>query len=240
MPVTVVLEHHKPKAHPTIKHSVSLDNFLQRSCPFEYSAGNDSAAETRILASSLSIGLPPQEKLYPSTSSFVRSVIEAWARQSHLVIRPDDIWFQILVQLNFFMTKNGESASDLFVAHKGKQDIEVLENTFKGTILRFRDELQLRVKTPGSTEWISPGLSTSEPEDDLSAIVFMMDVMSTFFEYFCAIICGILSITLLGTKADWERLLSKIDRLGEFGEEVVEYQHRLRPLLTRMVRTIER
>lgn len=233
MPTTVILEHHKPRLHPAIPHTESQEQFLQKSCPYEISEG-----KSYVLASSFQNTILKQ-KVYASSSSFVRSAIEAWARHSHLVLRPDDFWFQILVQLNLFMTKNGECLRDLFVSHEGKEEIIIVDESWANIIGLFELELQERVKTPWLAEWISPGFSTSRPDDDLTAIVLMMGLMSTFFEYAAEEICGIPSITLMGQKDDWERLLGKIDRLADFGEEPEDYQRRLCPLLSRIVRTFD-
>ena len=47
--------------------------------------------------------------------------------------------------------------------------------------------------------------------------------------------CGIPSVTLLGERADWLRLLSRLDRLPELGDEPAEWAAMLRPILDRFV-----
>ena len=141
--------------------------------------------------------------------------------------------------MNFFMSKNGESLRDLFVSHQDKEEITIVDDDWATIVGRFETELHERVKTPWLAEWVSPGFSTSSPDDYLTAVVLMMGLMSTFFEYSADEICGLPSITLLGTKADWERLLAKTDRLTDFGKELSQYKSRLRPILTRLVDTFE-
>lgn len=114
MPVTVVLQQHAPRLHTGIKSVSSLDEFFAQCCPREY-WGTDAL----IHASSLTPAAVDSERIHPSSSSLVRSAIESWAQHAHLVLQPDDFWTQILVQLNFYMTKNGESLRDMFVAHSG-------------------------------------------------------------------------------------------------------------------------
>ncbi|KAK4543624.1 hypothetical protein LTR36_005269 [Oleoguttula mirabilis] len=177
--------------------------------------------------------------MYPSSSSFVRSAIEAWGRHSHLVLRPDDIWFAILVQMNFFMEKNAESLRHLFVAHQNKVVLQVWGCGWQNVVDKFEVRLQDNIKTPWMTDWVSPGFTTSTKDDERTAIVLMMGLMKAFFDYEGGVICGIPSVTLLGTRKDWQRLLKKIDRLDDFGAEPRAYAHRLRPILSRMAQTFD-
>ena len=47
--------------------------------------------------------------------------------------------------------------------------------------------------------------------------------------------CGIPSITLEGTKADWQDILSRVDKFDSFGEEPTKWAGLLRPVLGRFV-----
>ena len=47
--------------------------------------------------------------------------------------------------------------------------------------------------------------------------------------------CGIPSVTILGTKADWEDILCRIDRLASFGEEPGQWALRLRVIIHHFV-----
>jgi hypothetical protein len=51
--------------------------------------------------------------------------------------------------------------------------------------------------------------------------------------------CGIPSVTLEGEKSDWERLLTRLDKLDSFGEEPKAWAAMLRPILTRFVRAFD-
>ena len=234
MPVTITPASHQPKLHPSIHSAESLDELLHLSCPDSYLPD-----ETRIVASSFYIqNTAGSRRVYPSSSSFVRSAIEAWGRHSHLVLRPEDIWFTILVQINFYMHRKAESLRPLFVSHPGKKRLEVTNN-WQEIVDQFRDELQCNLKAPWMSDWITPGFSTSTIEDERTATVLMMGMMKAYFDYAGGEICGIPSITLLGTKQDWRRLLDKLDRLGDFGLEPEHYARRLRSILSRIVRSFD-
>ena len=50
---------------------------------------------------------------------------------------------------------------------------------------------------------------------------------------------GLPSVTLLGVKADWELLESKLEKLKEYGEEPTVWYGLLEPVMRRFVRTFE-
>ena len=47
--------------------------------------------------------------------------------------------------------------------------------------------------------------------------------------------CGIPSVTILGTKEDWEGILSRLDKLDSFGHEPTEWAKRLRVVVRRFI-----
>ncbi len=50
-----------------------------------------------------------------------------------------------------------------------------------------------------------------------------------------SITCGIPTVTLEGTKADWERIVKRLDRLHELGDEPSAWANMLYPILRRFV-----
>lgn len=175
--------------------------------------------------------------IYPSSDSVVRGAIQAWAHHESLILRPDAIWFEILAQLNFYMTKHAEDIRHLFVDFEGKKQILVKDTTWRSVIAGFANEIQKRVKTDWLLSWISPGFSTTTPNDNMTATVLMMGLMQHYFEFLGGITCGIPSITLLGTKEDWVKLEMKLGHLADFGEEPAQFAENLKPILKRFVQT---
>jgi hypothetical protein len=101
-----------------------------------------------ILASSHQ-HLNESHEYHPTTDSFVRGAIEAWAQHQHLVIRPDEVWFTILTQMNFYMNAhaNDPNVRSLFVSHEGKQEMLIEDDTYEQILAGFKFEIQNRVKT---------------------------------------------------------------------------------------------
>ncbi|KAF9529371.1 hypothetical protein CPB83DRAFT_875519 [Crepidotus variabilis] len=133
----------------------------------------------------------------------------------HLVLRPDDIWMAILCQFNFFVNANSEELRSSFVAHEGKKTLEVVDKDLK--------------------DWILPNFSTTTNNDTVIFAVIMMSTMKAYFKYLFLIECGLPSVTLLGTKSDWESLYSRLDKLYTFGAEPAAFTTMLKPILSRFV-----
>jgi hypothetical protein len=73
----------------------------------------------------------------------------------------------------------------------------------------------------------------------MTANILMMGLMQSYFSFFCCTTCETPSITLLGEGEDYVKLLNKLHRLSEFGEEPTEFALRLKPILTRFICTFK-
>jgi hypothetical protein len=161
----------------------ALHTILRDSAPSEFPN-----ATIEILLSSYSGTLGASaatnsSEISPSSDSFVRGAIQAWGEHLHLEIRPDEVWFTILTQLNFYMQAHAEEVRHLFVSHEGKQTIEIEDTDWMRVLLRFKDEIQKRVKTPWLSDWIVPDFSTTTEDDVMTANVLMMGLMKAYFNY---------------------------------------------------------
>jgi hypothetical protein len=56
-----------------------------------------------------------------ASNDFVNTVLKAYNQHYHLVIRPEDVWFSILVQLNVYINAHAEELRSMFVAHSGQK-----------------------------------------------------------------------------------------------------------------------
>ena len=61
--------------------------------------------------------------------------------------------------------------------------------------------------------------STTGPTERTVSQVALLDVLQPYFTYHVVCICGIPSITLEGTAADWQKLREKVELLAPFGME---------------------
>jgi hypothetical protein len=204
---------------------------------FKLSAGSEFVnTSAQVLMSSYDQNeFSENDGIHASGDSFIRGAIQAWGEHLHLVIRPEEVWFTILVQMNFYMNAHAEDIRSMFVDHEGQEVIYVEDLTWYDVLRRFKDEIQARVKTDWLLDWIMPSFTTSTENDVMTANILMMGLTKAFFKFEGGIICGLPSVTLLGEQADWEALLAKLDRLPEFGSEPEAFKARLKPILTRFV-----
>ncbi|KAM5342320.1 hypothetical protein ACJ41O_013286 [Fusarium nematophilum] len=205
----------------------SPDALFRHSCPEE-------AENASLVVSSFSA---TDRTMFPSSDGLIRGAIEAWTQHQHLQLRPDEVWFEILAQLNSYVAAHAEDLRNLFVDHSGTEEIRIGDFSWAQVVRAFGDEIQKRVKTGWLLDWVMPGFSTSTSDDEVTAAVLMMGLMQHYFEFSGIVVCGIPSVTLLGERDDWVKLQDKLQRLGEFGEEPARYADILRPILRRFVQT---
>ncbi|KAK4239965.1 hypothetical protein C8A03DRAFT_13699 [Achaetomium macrosporum] len=220
-----------PKTYSGDPAITSEDAYFRGSAPMEFFNNTANLIMTSLSATDMS----STPGLHPSGDSFIRGAIQAWGEHLHLVVRPDEVWFTILVQLNFYMLSHAEEIRDLFVSHTGQEEIFIKDFTWDAILLRFGEAIQARVKTPWLLDWLTPNFTTTTPSDRMTANILMMGLTKAYFKYIGKQVCGLPSVTLLGSAADWEALLAKLDRLPAFGPEPEAYAARLRPILTRFV-----
>lgn len=231
-----------PLPLPASKGPLSSTSLFQASAPEEFKDG-----VPQVLLSSLSpsFGASAQNEttdssaIYPSSGSLIRGALDAWAQHQHLVLRPDEVWFEVLVQMNFYMTAHAEEVRHLFVDFDGQQEIKVQASSWANVIAGFSRAIAGRVKPPWMLDWIMPGFSTSDSNDEMTATVLMMGLLQHYFSFTGGIVCGLPQVTLLGDKFDWQRLLAKLDQLPNFGAQASDYATQLKPIFRKFVQTFD-
>jgi hypothetical protein len=194
-------------------------------------------ARYRVIQSSVPKSAFDESHITPSDNGFVRAAWDAYSGHHHLTIRPDDIWFAILSQLNFYINAHAEDLRDHFVAHKGKKELIIKDVGSINTVdfglfaRRMTDLLQKNVKDPNLRDWMMPAFSTTKVDDRTTAAVLMMGSLQAYFSYTSFMTCGIPSVTLLGQREDYKDILQRLDKLAELGPETTDWAALLRPIL---------
>ncbi|KAK5630228.1 hypothetical protein RRF57_005943 [Xylaria bambusicola] len=200
-----------------------------------------------IIQSSYPLSGDSNRAISPCDNGLVRTVFQAYTSHHHLILRPEDIWFAILTQFSFHVNANSEALRRKFVAHDGKvglilrQYFDSLASIDYGDMCTNMTRLiEENITDPGLRAWIMPSWTTTTKEDVIVASVCMMGTLQRYFEYvFDPCACGIPTATLLGDRADWVDLASRIERLGEYGEEPELFRDVLRPVVRGFVETFD-
>ncbi|KAF9697157.1 hypothetical protein EKO04_004891 [Ascochyta lentis] len=238
MPVTIATADHASRVWATEKATTPARLF-ERACHNEYKQSR------QIIQSSVSESQLQDAYISASHNGLVNAAIRAYSSHHQLSIRPEDVWFAILSQLNFYINAHAEQLRDHFVSHKGQHKLTVhavgsIETVDFGTLAAHMTyEIQKNVKDPDLQAWIMPDFSTTTDSDRAVAAVLMMGAMQKYFTYGMCLACGIPSVTLLGEREDWEKILNKLDELSEFGDEPTTFAELLRPVLRNFVATFD-
>ncbi|KAF5319356.1 hypothetical protein D9619_008675 [Psilocybe cf. subviscida] len=190
-------------------------------------------------------GLWDLSHIRPQANGFVDAVVEAYNKHHHLIIRPDDVWLAILSQFNLYVNANAENLRSYFVAHDGKKDLTVTAGgsrysvDFGALAEQMTRAIDKNVLDKELRNWILPDFTTTTTHDTVASAVMMMSTLKAYFSYKMDLMCGIPSVTLEGKKEDWEKLLTRIDRLSIFGREPEAWSAMLRPILTRFVQAFD-
>lgn len=187
-----------------------------------------------------------EKTLYASTNGFVRGAVDAYSNHHHLILRPDDIWLAILTQLSLFINAHSEELRGRLVPHDGKKELIVhcagtMDNyDWTQFTQKTNDLLAQNVNDPELRNWIMHSFSTTTPTDRVVSAIVMMGALQKYFSFTAQFLCGLPSVTLLGTRADWQALLLALDKIPSFGMEATEWYNLLVPVCRHFVATFDK
>lgn len=168
----------------------------------------------------------------------------AYKQHFPLTLSPDMLWLTILQGVAQHVANQPEAFRSRLVSHQTKIELVV------DTSLNGLPETNTQMLVPCSA--FAEAISKHVPQEkrfllnaefstttDLERIAGAMVVMETYrpyFDYVFRIVCGIPSVTLEGTTADWELLASKVQLLHESDLELTWWTTHLQPLCDQFVR----
>lgn len=220
-------------------HGSSSGNLYEQTCI-------DEVKDCKQLIQS-SFSLQVEENSYLSSNGFIRGAAIAYSGHHHLQIRPDDIWFAILGQLNIYINKQAEEMRGKFIspAHTEEEELKVVilssRSGFNEASMAVKTTRLLRgsLANPELHTWILPAFTTTSKRDEIVASILIMGSLKKRFAHKFRYLCGIPSVTLLGRQGDWEEISKRLDKLPTFGEEPTQWYYLLKPVLSRFVSTFK-
>jgi Domain of unknown function (DUF4419) len=84
-----------------------------------------------------------------------------------------------------------------------------------------------------------PAFSTTTDCDEVVTSAIFMATMKKYFSLCRVGGCSLPSVKLLGCRADWEIILTCIDKLPEFGEQLARWHTLLRPIISPFIKTFD-
>jgi hypothetical protein len=140
-----------------------------------------------------------------------------------LGLSPDAIWIRLVRGFALHVNEHAEQLRRRFVSHSGKEKLVVerpdflpgKDNPWPEAFETFSDQLDER--TGGLTSLVRVDFSTTSPVERAVSHLMAMETFRSYFEYEMRCGCGIPTITLTGTVADWRRLREKAQRFAVYG-----------------------
>jgi hypothetical protein len=152
------------------------------------------------------------------------AVYMAFSQHRPLVLTPDAVWITIAQGVAHHMAIHGERLRTRFVAHQGKVDLQFQcrdwvegspENPWPEAFANWAGQIRDHVG-PQVHDALVCDFSTTGPVERAVSQIVMMDVFERYFKYDLYCICGIPTVTLEGTPADWQHLAEKVAGLAIF------------------------
>jgi hypothetical protein len=178
----------------------------------------------------------------------VEAVHSAFAEHYPLTLRPDDIWLTISQGFAACINADAEAYREKFVTHQGKEKIIIVRNEFvlgnanndwAGCFAEFSDRIGEHIGTDKQALIVADFSTTGAIEKAASEVV-LMDAVQAYFSYEVHTRCGIPTVTLLGSVADWQKVKSKAAALAQFGgEHLTAWLKKVDPILDQFVLAAE-
>ncbi|MFE6055635.1 DUF4419 domain-containing protein [Kitasatospora sp. NPDC056446] len=183
---------------------------------------------------------PPE----PTCSLLLRAAHTAFAEHLPLSLSPDVLWYAVVHEVAVHVRMYPPRYRALFGAADGRRGrILVRDDSLAGPAPDWPHSIGL-VREPLAAAvggdlvaLFRPGFSTTTPDDEASALVALMDVVSPYYDYRWETRCGIPRIRLEGTAADWARLAAGVGTLAERFAWLAPWFAELRPVVDEIAAT---
>lgn len=154
---------------------------------------------------------------------FVEAAHIAFAEHYPLVLTPDSVWLCIAQGFANHINVNAEALRKRFVSHEGKKAIIIERNSFRkgspdndwqGAFSEFSDKLAEYIGK--KRDLVVSNFSTTSVIEKAASEVVLMDSMKSYFKFGMRTMCGIPSITLMGSVDDWRNIRTRAENLIEY------------------------
>ena len=164
-----------------------------------------------------------------------------------LVLRPDDIWINILLVFSNYVSTHAEKMRHYFVEHEGKKNLNFRSFGNYDDIELWNDFFvnmtqQIKKNTKNDLyEWTTPEFSTTTKKDEIMSKLCLMNTVKNYFNFGLTLGCGLSKLTLKGTRKDWQILYDKCLKLYEYkNDDLTHWADLLLPVLQEFVNVFDK
>lgn len=192
------------------------------------------------------ISIVPDSLVLFGAHPFLAGTFKAYQEHRPIVISPDIIWTLIEQGFARHITLHAEKFRDRLVNFKEKREITIVLN--KNDIRLGNPKSKWRSALPQFAEQIEKftgkehvnnlraDFSTTTTDSRIVSEIILMESVKSFFDYRMMVMgCGISTVTLEGSVADWESILKKLDYIETF--DLSWWTAELRPIIQQIVQS---
>lgn len=177
------------------------------------------------------------------THPLAEAACSAFYRHYPLILTPDAVWFTLAQGLAQHVALNTERLRNRFVRHEGKLKLSVMRPDFQfgpddpwpEVFAEF--STQIAAHTGLLYRLVVADFTTTGPVERAASEVLLMDTVQGYFEYELMGGCGIPTVMLHGTVADWRSVRSRAQMFAEY--ELQDWTSVLMPVLDQFVNAAE-
>ncbi|RAL02834.1 DUF4419 domain-containing protein [Aspergillus ibericus CBS 121593] len=234
MPVTLTLSERSSQEWPG--KSVAKDG----KALFSRTSAMDYLESGRIVESYFQEDDFKDRRIIGCEHGFVQAIYNAYRTSHHLTIRPEDIWFSILSQLNVYFNAHPQALPHFF-DRKLRSATPALDlSADDGDVAIYMERALARhITHPDLRAWALPSFSTTTRNDRVVATALMLGDVKRCSLDEKLMECNIPSVTLLGEREDWGALLHKLNMIEIWGGPLKGFVISLRPILRRFVTSFD-
>jgi len=183
----------------------------------------------------------PREGRFIGSGDFVGAIHMAYDHHYPLVISPDHLWLFLLQGFSIHVHTHAEELRESFVPHSGSEALNVRrddfipgnpDNAWQEVVAELFSQIKERAKGHFVESAAQP-FSTTDVNEQTAFQIALLGIYGKYFSYNLHTMCGIPSIRLEGTVADWQDLRQRVDLFSGYGLE--DWLAVLRPILDEFV-----
>jgi len=169
----------------------------------------------------------------------------AFADHRPVCLSPDIVWLVLAQGFAHHINANAEKLRPLLVRHEGKLTLSVQrddfvkgspENPWPEVFAAFSEQIREHIGEE-THALVVADFSTTGPVERAASEVILLDAVQQFFSYEMVTRCGIPTVVLEGTAADWRNIAARAEQFVRFGLDW--WLDALRPILVQFVAAAE-